>query len=121
MLPCNLLLPHLQGSIYTRYLVTCYRLNLQDSIYTNWKRNMEFYHDLVATGVYINAPDPYFLDGTHKDGMGYGIRNLLPCNLLLTQRHPLRRHGVRVLTVVWHSIPVRPAALKSDLPPSRRN
>ena len=26
---------------------------------------------LVATGVYINAPDPYFLDGTHKDGMGY--------------------------------------------------
>lgn len=24
----------------------------------------------VATGVYINAPDPYFLDGTHKDGMG---------------------------------------------------
>lgn len=26
---------------------------------------------VVATGVYINAPDPYFLDGTHKDGMGY--------------------------------------------------
>eukprot|EP00035_Acanthoeca_spectabilis_P039477 m.62578 g.62578 ORF g.62578 m.62578 type:complete len:884 (+) comp9617_c0_seq3:22-2673(+) len=45
--------------------------NLADSVYTNWKRNMDFYHRLVATGVYINAPDPYFLDGTHKDGMGY--------------------------------------------------
>lgn len=30
--------------------------NLADSVYTNWKRNMDFYHDLVATGVYINAP-----------------------------------------------------------------
>ena len=45
--------------------------NLADSIFTNWRRNMGFYHDLVGTGVYINAPDPYFLDGTHKDGMGY--------------------------------------------------
>lgn len=45
--------------------------NLADSIYTNWARNMQFYHELVAKGTYINAPDPYFLDGTHKDGMGY--------------------------------------------------
>jgi hypothetical protein len=45
--------------------------NLHDSVFTQWKRQMAFYHELVATGVYINAPDPYFLDGTHKDGMGY--------------------------------------------------
>ena len=45
--------------------------NLADSVYTQWKRNMDFYHSLMTTGVYINAPDPYFLDGTHKDGMGY--------------------------------------------------
>ena len=45
--------------------------NLHDSVYTQYQRNMDFYHDLIATGVYINAPDPYFLDGTHKDGMGY--------------------------------------------------
>jgi hypothetical protein len=45
--------------------------NLHDSVYTQYQRNMVFYHNLVATGVYINAPDPYFLDGTHKDGMGY--------------------------------------------------
>ena len=45
--------------------------NLADSVFTQWKRNMDFYHSLMTTGVYINAPDPYFLDGTHKDGMGY--------------------------------------------------
>jgi hypothetical protein len=32
---------------------------------------MDFYHAMAAKGLYINAPDPYFLDGTHKDGMGY--------------------------------------------------
>ena len=32
--------------------------NLADSVYNNWKRNMEFYHQLQSTGVYINAPDP---------------------------------------------------------------
>jgi hypothetical protein len=45
--------------------------SLGDSVYWNWKRNMEFYHSLIAKGVYINAPDPYYFEGTHKDGMGY--------------------------------------------------
>eukprot|EP01052_Picozoa_sp_SAG31_P005808 SAG31_NODE_260_length_18915_cov_3.432823_11_plen_340_part_00 len=37
--------------------------NLADSVYNNWRRNMEFYHSLVATGVYINAPDPVSISG----------------------------------------------------------
>ena len=32
---------------------------------------MDFYHALVGEGLYINAPDPYFFDGTHKCGLGY--------------------------------------------------
>jgi hypothetical protein len=35
-----------------------HHVNLADSVYNNWKRNMEFYHQLQSTGVYINAPDP---------------------------------------------------------------
>jgi hypothetical protein len=31
----------------------------------------ELYHWLNARGVYINAPDWYFLDGTNKIGIGY--------------------------------------------------
>jgi hypothetical protein len=29
--------------------------SLGDSVYWNWKRNMEFYHELSAKGVYINV------------------------------------------------------------------
>jgi hypothetical protein len=32
---------------------------------------MDFYRTMAAKGLYVNAPGPYFLDGTHKDGMGY--------------------------------------------------
>ena len=45
--------------------------DLHDSIDQQWRRNMDFYHALVGEGLYINAPDPYFFDGTHKCGLGY--------------------------------------------------
>ncbi|WP_160713353.1 alpha-galactosidase [Chitinophaga solisilvae] len=41
---------------------------------SQWKQMLlqkELYHYLNAKGVYINAPDWYFLDGTHKIGLGY--------------------------------------------------
>lgn len=42
-----------------------------DSQWAQMKMQQAFYRMLNERGVYINAPDWYFLDGTHKIGLGY--------------------------------------------------
>ena len=44
---------------------------LDDSQWRQMEIQKELYHWLNARGVYINAPDWYFLDGTNKIGIGY--------------------------------------------------
>lgn len=44
---------------------------LEDSQWEQMKIQKELYHWLNEHGVYINAPDWYFLDGTNKIGIGY--------------------------------------------------
>ncbi len=44
---------------------------LDDSQWRQMEIQKELYHWLNEKGVYINAPDWYFLDGTHKIGIGY--------------------------------------------------
>ena len=44
---------------------------LADSRWVQMELQKELYHDLNARGVYINAPDWYFLDGSHKIALGY--------------------------------------------------
>jgi hypothetical protein len=44
---------------------------LEDSQWRQMGIQKELYHWLNEQGVYINAPDWYFLDGTHKIGIGY--------------------------------------------------
>ncbi|MEO8962554.1 MAG: alpha-galactosidase [Ginsengibacter sp.] len=44
---------------------------LDDSQWRQMEIQKELYHWLNAKGVYINAPDWYFLDGTNKTGIGY--------------------------------------------------
>ncbi len=44
---------------------------VEDSRYVNWMLSRDLYADLRSRGVYINAPDWYFLAGTNKCGMGY--------------------------------------------------
>ncbi len=46
-------------------------LGLDDSQWRQMEIQKELYRWLNARGVYINAPDWYFLDGTHKIGIGY--------------------------------------------------
>jgi hypothetical protein len=43
---------------------------LDDSQWRQMEIQKELYHWLNEKGVYINAPDWYFLDGTHKIGIG---------------------------------------------------
>jgi len=44
---------------------------MYDSQWKQWWLSISFYRWLRAKGVYINAPDWYFLNGTNKIGMGY--------------------------------------------------
>ncbi|WP_373495080.1 alpha-galactosidase [Aquiflexum sp.] len=44
---------------------------LHDSQWIQFQLQKELYHWMNAQGIYINAPDWYFLDGTHKIGLGY--------------------------------------------------
>jgi hypothetical protein len=44
---------------------------LDDSQWRQMEIQKELYRWLNEKGVYINAPDWYFLDGTHKTGIGY--------------------------------------------------
>lgn len=48
---------------------------LSDSRYVNWMLSAELYSWLRERGVYINAPDWYFLVGSNKCGMGYRETN----------------------------------------------
>jgi hypothetical protein len=48
---------------------------VEDSRYVNWSLSADLYRELRARGVYINAPDWYFLVGTSKCGMGYRETN----------------------------------------------
>ncbi|MFD2203777.1 alpha-galactosidase [Shivajiella indica] len=44
---------------------------LHDSQWVQFQLQKELYQWMNARGIYINAPDWYFLDGTHKIAMGY--------------------------------------------------
>lgn len=44
---------------------------LEDSQWRQMEMQKDIYHWLNERGVYINAPDWYFLDGTHKISIGY--------------------------------------------------
>jgi hypothetical protein len=46
-----------------------------DSRWVHWKTWTTFYQWLRARGVYLNAPDYYFLSGSNKCGMGYRETN----------------------------------------------
>jgi len=48
---------------------------LDDSQWNQWRTITGFYQKLRASGVYINAPDYYFLAGSNKCAMGYRETN----------------------------------------------
>jgi hypothetical protein len=39
-----------------------YHSNVNDSYFNQWKRNMDWYHFLREKQIYINSPDPYWLE-----------------------------------------------------------
>lgn len=64
---------------------------LDDSQWRQMEIQKELYHWLNELGVYINAPDWYFLDGTHKIAIGYRERNF---SLSREQQRILNRQNI---------------------------
>jgi len=52
-----------------------YHRGLEDSQWVNWKKQVEFFHECRRRGIFINAPDWYFLNGANKNAMGYREEN----------------------------------------------
>ena len=79
---------------------------------SQWKQmeiQKELYHWLNERGVYINAPDWYFLDGTHKIGLGYREVNF---SLPRPQQKIINRQNIhdgtleKIPSMAWGFVPL---------------
>ncbi len=82
---------------------------LDDSQWKQMEIQKELYHWLNERGVYINAPDWYFLDGTHKIALGYREVNF---SLSRDQQKILNRQNIHDGTIektpsmAWGFVPL---------------
>lgn len=82
---------------------------LDDSQWRQMEMQKELYRWLNARGVYINAPDWYFLDGTHKIGIGYREVNF---SLSREQQRILNRQNIhdgtieKTASMSWGFVPL---------------
>ena len=73
---------------------------LHDSQWVQFQLQKELYQWMNARGIYINAPDWYFLDGTHKIALGYREVNF---SLPRAQQKILNRQNIHDGT--WEKTP----------------
>ncbi|KFC60161.1 alpha-galactosidase [Flavobacterium gilvum] len=82
---------------------------LDDSQWKQMEIQKELYRWLNEKGVYINAPDWYFLDGTHKIALGYRERNF---SLSREQQRILNRQNIhdgtieKTASMSWGFVPL---------------
>jgi hypothetical protein len=74
--------------------------NLDDSQWKQMEIQKELYHWLNERGVYINAPDWYFLDGTNKIGIGYR-----EVNFSLSREQQVILNRQNIYDGLWNEIP----------------
>jgi hypothetical protein len=83
--------------------------NVEDSQWRQMAIQKELYHLLNEKGVYINAPDWYFLDGTHKIAIGYREVNF---SLSREQQRILNRQNIhdgtmeKTSSMSWGFVPL---------------
>ena len=73
---------------------------LHDSQWRQMEIQKELYHWMNARGIYVNAPDWYFLDGTNKTGLGYREVNF---SLPRDQQKILNRQNI--FDGLWSELP----------------
>ncbi|MCW5557227.1 MAG: alpha-galactosidase [Verrucomicrobiae bacterium] len=77
-----------------------YHRGVEDSLWVQWARQREFYRACVERGIYINSPEWYFFEGSHKCPMGYREENWsLPRDLQIV----IGRQNIYDGT--WHKTP----------------
>ena len=80
-----------------------------DSQWRQMEIQKELYHWLNESGIYINAPDWYFLDGTHKIALGYREVNF---SLSREQQKLLNRQNIhdgtleKTPSMAWGFVPL---------------
>jgi hypothetical protein len=80
-----------------------------DSRWAQWRRTADLYEDLRARGIYINAPDYYYLNGSNKCGMGYREVNWsLPRNeqVIHTRQNIYDGTWVKTPSMGWMHVPL---------------
>ena len=73
---------------------------LEDSQWRQMEIQKELYHWLNARGIYINAPDWYFLDGTNKIAIGYR-----EVNFSLPRKNQLILNRQNIFDGTWEKTP----------------
>ena len=75
-----------------------------DSQYKQWKASVvDWYREIKKRGVYINAPDWHYLNGTNRSGVGY--------EEIAFSEHRCEQLVLRVFTTIKaHSLKTRPRA-----------
>lgn len=92
---------------------------LEDSQWRQMEVQKDLYHWLNEHGVYINAPDWYFLDGTHKIALGYREVNF---SLPRAQQKILNRQNIYDATwekspsMGWGFVPLTDTRAGAQLP-----
>lgn len=77
-----------------------YHRGAEDSVRVQWARQREFYRACTERGIYINSPEWYFFEGSHKYPMGYREENWsLPRDLQIV----IARQNIYDGT--WHKTP----------------
>ncbi len=71
-----------------------------DSRWVQWSLTRDLYRDLRAAGVYINAPDYYYLSGSNKCGMGYR-----EVNWSLPRAHQVIHTRQNIYDGTWNKTP----------------
>ena len=73
---------------------------INDSRWVQWSQTAQLYRDLRAAGIFINAPDYYYLNGSNKCGMGYR-----EVNWSLPRAHQVIHTRQNIYDGTWNKTP----------------
>ncbi len=83
--------------------------NLEDSQWRQMEIQKDLYHWCNQNGIYVNAPDWYFLDGTHKIAIGYREVNFSlsrPQQMILNRQNIYDGTWEKTPSMGWGFVPL---------------
>ncbi len=77
-----------------------YHQGRDDSFRVQWEKMAEFFHGCRRRGIFVNAPDSYFHQGSNKTGMGYREENWS-----LPREYQILIGRQNIYDGTWHKLP----------------